>query len=417
MPERFEIPLDYDARLTRLEQNRIARARLDVEDQVLLAALASDVPPWLSPQQEKESVARQWVREDVACVLSIPSEVAAQRLHTAVTLVDQLPETLAMVGSGGISLWHALSMVDTVSPLSPEVAAAVQARVLGNADGQSLSNFRRALGRAVKAIDPSNAEKRRKRGLKDRRVGIRHDEDGMCSVFAYLPSEGGIDLMNRLDAEAGAAGDADVRTLDQRRADALVGIARGDGSATKVEGPTVYIAMSTLLGEDDEPGELVGAGSITAAQAREIALSSDASWWNLKMDEQGRMLDMSRTRYRPSAALRRFIEKRDRYCRFPHCRRRAAKCDIDHCEAWSAKKGTTCPGNLHPLCKRHHRLKHRSGWRVVMHADGRTEWTGPSGRKTVVPAAEIPRDRPGTDSLGRRSRDKPPDTCDPPLAS
>ena len=348
------VPVGYEARLARLEQIRLERGRLDVEEQYLLAALAGDTPSWLSLEQEREALDKHWVREEVACVLSLPSDVAGIRLTTAVTLVTHLPDTLALVASGEISLWHALAMVEATAQLSEEITAAVQARVLAGAAGQSLGNFRRALNRAVHKLDPASARERRKRGMGQRRVGAA--------------------------SPAGSVG----------------------GSIGA--GPTVYVAMSTLLSEDDQPVELLGVGPITAAQARAIALQHDASWWNLKLDEHGRMLDMSRTRYRPSAALRRFIETRDQYCRFPHCRRRATTCDADHCQAWAAEHGQTCPGNLHALCKRHHRLKHRAGWSVTMRPDGTTEWTSPTRRRYLVPPAEIPPDQPGPDSTSPASR-------------
>ena len=49
-------------------------------------------------------------------------------------------------------------------------------------------------------------------------------------------------------------------------------------------------------------------------------------------------------------------------CVFPWCTRPARRCDKDHVVA-HADGGATCDCNLAPLCRRHHRLKTRSGWR------------------------------------------------------
>jgi hypothetical protein len=35
---------------------------------------------------------------------------------------------------------------------------------------------------------------------------------------------------------------------------------------------------------------------------------------------------------------------------------------------------------LHCLCRRHHRIKHQTGWHVVNIGDNELEWTSPAGR-------------------------------------
>ena len=89
--------------------------------------------------------------------------------------------------------------------------------------------------------------------------------------------------------------------------------------------------------------------------------------------------------YRPSARMARRVRARDRRCRFPGCSIAAVFCDIDHVRAWPA--GPTADTNLICLCRRHHRVKQRPGWTVVLAADGITTWTGPTGQtRTSAPA-------------------------------
>jgi hypothetical protein len=86
--------------------------------------------------------------------------------------------------------------------------------------------------------------------------------------------------------------------------------------------------------------------------------------------------------YRPSEKLRNFLHARDNRCRFPGCTRDAARTEIDHTWDWDWG-GKTEPGNLECLCKRHHRLKHHSAWKVRQTSPGVLEWTSPTGRITT----------------------------------
>ncbi|HWD78716.1 MAG TPA: hypothetical protein VG497_07540, partial [Kribbella sp.] len=69
-------------------------------------------------------------------------------------------------------------------------------------------------------------------------------------------------------------------------------------------------------------------------------------------------------RYTPTAAVDRYARLRDRTCQFPGCNRPAEFADLDHRVAF-ANGGRTTTGNLHCLCRHHHRLKHEGGWVIT----------------------------------------------------
>lgn len=82
----------------------------------------------------------------------------------------------------------------------------------------------------------------------------------------------------------------------------------------------------------------------------------------------------------PRAALARHIEVRDRTCTFIGCRCPARLADLDH-SIDHARGGCTVPTNLGPGCRRHHRYKHKLGWRLEQPRQGHFTWTSPLGRR------------------------------------
>ncbi len=149
----------------------------------------------------------------------------------------------------------------------------------------------------------------------------------------------------------------------------------------------VTIPFTALAGLSDEPGELDGYGPIPAHTAR--ALAAEGVWTWLATDPgTGQLLDLGRTRYRPTKALADFVIARDRTCRTPGCHRSAKAADIDHLVPFAAG-GTTDPANCHALCETHHLLKHHGGWRVQRDRDGTTRWRSPTGHRYEKPPERL----------------------------
>lgn len=116
-----------------------------------------------------------------------------------------------------------------------------------------------------------------------------------------------------------------------------------------------------------------------------------------------------RHRYRPSPLLDRLVRARYRCCTYPGCARPAVRCDLDHLLRWPW--GPTCACNLHPLCRRHHRLKHSGHIRVHRLPDGSIRWTLRTGHVTITrPPPALPEPavvaRPRT--LGEDHAPEPP---------
>jgi hypothetical protein len=76
--------------------------------------------------------------------------------------------------------------------------------------------------------------------------------------------------------------------------------------------------------------------------------------------------------------LDRYVRLRDRRCRFPGCRKRVAKGELDHRIAWP--DGPTDASNLAGFCTGDHRARHQApGLTMAMTADGTLAVTTPSG--------------------------------------
>src|SRR3546814_836680 len=74
---------------------------------------------------------------------------------------------------------------------------------------------------------------------------------------------------------------------------------------------------------------------------------------------------------------------RERTCIFPGCTRCAESCDLDHAEP-HAEGGVTCPCNLAPLCRGHHRLKTHGGWTYEILGTGIYHWHARTGDQWLV---------------------------------
>ena len=91
----------------------------------------------------------------------------------------------------------------------------------------------------------------------------------------------------------------------------------------------------------------------------------------------------------PPPWMREQVILRDRHCVFPWCGCDARATDLDHIEPYvsmdeGGPPGQTHPGNLAPLCRRHHRAKTFTGWTYERQSDGTYAWTSPHGHTFVV---------------------------------
>jgi len=242
---------------------------------------------------------KQWVQEDIACALRLSAHTAADRLRQAREL-SRLPGALDLLQRGEITTHHARVLAEATLGLDDATATAIETAVVAKAPGQSLAAFRRSLTRAALATAPTSVEQAHEQAITERRVVCIPAGAGMSQLWMLLPDTGAASVMAAVDALARRVTSGDPRSADQRRADAIIQIAIDSLHGTRCDqlprehrmrpAVQVCIALSTLLGLDEQPGELAGHGPIPAALARRIAADDTGTWRRLVTDERGQLL-------------------------------------------------------------------------------------------------------------------------------
>ncbi|KIC62621.1 HNH endonuclease signature motif containing protein, partial [Pseudarthrobacter phenanthrenivorans] len=184
---------------------------------------------------------------------------------------------------------------------------------------------------------------------------------------------------------AGGAGGADTTHADAGHGNPAGEAAGSTGGIGKVPTPRadvlITVPVFALLGLTDEPAELDGYGPIPAFMARKLVADGADSFHRVLVDPRdGAPLEIGRTRYRLTPAIKRWLRIRDRKCSFPGCSNHTPDNDTDHLTAWH-HGGATDVSNLAQLCPKHHRLKHHSHWTPdPATPDEPPGWTSPTGR-------------------------------------
>jgi hypothetical protein len=223
----------------------------------------------------------EWAVDELAATLRVSGRTASQWLADAITLVEKLPGTYAVLRAGDISPAHAQAMVEIAGVVStPEKRAAVEAAVLPRAPAQSVAAFKPCIRRAVLRIDAEAATKRLAKAARERKVRLDGRDDGMSTMTTLLTTPVARACYEALSAYAKACefdedGNRDPRTHQQRMADCFADLLlRPHADRAPVQIALTLVASSdTLTGHGpgaDEPGELEG-DLVPAAMVRELA--------------------------------------------------------------------------------------------------------------------------------------------------
>jgi ribose 1,5-bisphosphokinase PhnN len=329
----------------------------------------------------------EFAADEIAAALTWTRRAASTHLSLALDLTEHLPEVGVALSEGAIDLPRARVIVDGLSGIELDVAVSVTQRALASAGSETTGQIGARLRRLVIHAGPDAARSRYRRGLDDRRVELGANPDGTATLTGcHLPSDraaAALDRIHHLARHATTTGDP--RTADQVRADVLMDLLEGryPSSAPRRGHVDIRVDLTTLARLDDRPAEIPGWGPVIADVARRVALDQAHDPWTVTVVDGGEVVHTGPIRRRPDSYQRRRSLARTPTCVFPGCRMPARRSDLDHTQPY-ARGGPTIPGNLGPLCRHHHRLKHRAGWHLDQPHPGVFHWTSVLGREYEV---------------------------------
>jgi hypothetical protein len=173
------------------------------------------------------------VVDEVALALTLTGYSAGRVLGLALAL-NRLPLTRTALAAGRIDERRAALIADELSGLDDEHAAAVEASVIGDAPGLTTGELRPVLRRAVIAVDPAAARRRKEQALKDARVEVYSEPSGTASLAGrdlrpaeVLAADKNLTALAMDMKNAGTPG-----TMDQLRALAYLHLLSGQPAET-----------------------------------------------------------------------------------------------------------------------------------------------------------------------------------------
>ena len=315
----------------------------------------------------------------------------------------RLPNVYEAVVAGRLAPWRAERIADLTRGLSGEAAGFVD-RQLWNASGIGWAQLERLVAEAVLRYDPDKAEADRQKAADHRHFDIGDvDEHGLVHLDGLLDAADGHDLDLAVGRRAEVLGRlGDESSLDVRRSKAAAELARQDLAldllvpdpatgevVATVPGRkvvlNVHVTDTTLTGENPFVNPVgrwdEGRCPISTAQICEWLRSKTTTIIVRPVIDLADHVPV--TAYEIPDRHKTRVALRDHTCRFPHCTRPATRCDIDHHQPHD-QGGPTCPCNLVPLCRRHHRAKTHSAWRYDTITPGSYVWTSPNGYRFRV---------------------------------
>jgi hypothetical protein len=353
--------------------------------------------------------------------LRMGAGAAAGLVRTARALYrGPLTGTAEALAEGAISPAHAQVLAHGTHDVPAHVAAEAEPVLVAAARRLDPPRLRRAVAQLRGVADPDGAGDQAERRHQQRGAVAGTDLGGMVAVNGLLDPEAGQMLVAALEPLARPQDSQDPRSASQRRADALVELARRnlEGGQLPQSGGvrpqlTVTVDLDSLLGPGGLGGDAGWVGPLEPETCRRLACDGAVTrvlvtrhpisqggdgGLAARLRAAARLLppalggaptqplEVGRTSRVVTAAQRAALAVRDGGCVFPGCDRPPAWCEAHNLRHW-LHGGPTDLANLALLCQAHHRAVHEGGWRLARDPDGRLAAIPPHRRPQPAPAA------------------------------
>ncbi len=293
---------------------------------------------------------------------------AVQHAEVARNL-PSLPATSTALAAGEIGFHHAAVIAHSVTEVGAEAVARQESTLLEAAHTLDPKYLTYATRQLRYCEDPDGTLADANTNHLRRYLQLSQTWQGMFVIDGRLDAEGGATLRAALNALEETWYPGDERNGAQRRADALVELARqrlDAGTLPDIGGQkphlTVTASIATLMKEPGAPpGDLEWSQPITADTVRRLAC--DCAMTRILLGPDSEPIDVGRCTRTFPPAIKRALVFRDKHCRFPGCDRPPDWCDGHHLIHW-IDGGEISLSNTCLLCRRHHRFVHELGWQL-----------------------------------------------------
>jgi len=292
-------------------------------------------------------------------------------------LMEALPEVGEALAVGAISGAHVDTLAraaeqTTVDDVAGSGLLAVAKVRPADAMNKQVGEFiRQKASDADLAARLERQRRNRRAVLLPREMGVLHaefDDTTFGEICSAINTE--TDRLFRLDGGRDAA--ADVRTAQQRRADAIAGLLTStrngtvDAAATRAARPPAVRNQMLVVAHTDGSGEIPGVGPLPRSEVERLTCISDL--YALLFNGEGRPLWHGQRVQLADDNQWRVLIARDGGC--IGCGADPSRCEAHHI-VWRRNGGPTDIDNLVLVCSHHHHLIHDKGWRLIKGPDGR----------------------------------------------
>lgn len=288
---------------------------------------------------------------------------AASDRVTVARRLRELPATEAAFADGDIGYAHVRVIARATGDLQPWVVDELEPVLAETARELDPSKLRTAAEHCRHAFEPEKFLDVAEDAYQARRFHISETFEGRHVVDGEFDPEGGATIATAVHAAETTSTD-DPRTPAQRRADAMVAIARSYldrrlARTTGAECPhvNVTVELATLEGRAGTEAATLAWSEQPISGEAVRRLACDAGVSRIITNGKSEPLDVGRRTRVVPAALRRAVIARDQHCVEVGCDRPPEWCDVHHIVHW-VDGGRTELSNLELRCHPHHRDEH-----------------------------------------------------------